>query len=305
MPSKIEYVDETWNPVTGCTKVSPGCENCYAERMARRLAGRFGYPEAPRHFDVTLHPNRLDEPLRRKKPTRYLVCSMGDLFHADVPFSFITRVWMTAAQTPQHTYLVLTKRPRMARWFVDTLHKETAATQPMRNVWLGVTVENQDEVWRVDELLKVPAALHWVSLEPMLGPIEIPNHYLDPGEVDSGGFTPWDAPIAIEGPGPVLDLVVLGGETGPGARPCRPDWVRKVRDDCVAAGVDFFFKNWGGWHPAVWLTEDGDIAAIKAEYDNSEDVFGDEEYMLPVPRGQKSGRVLDGLTWDEMPETDV
>ena len=309
MPSKIEYVDETWNPVTGCTKVSPGCENCYAECMARRLAGRFGYPEAPRHFDVTLHPDRLDEPLRRKKPTRYLACSMGDLFHEDVPLEAIRGAWEIMARSRQHTFLVLTKRPTKMWSFITEYLKFYV---PPKHIWLGVTVESQDQMWRVEELLKIPATKRWVSLEPMLGTVDMHKFLLlrtitdfrvdEVSLMPTGNFELGGAVMESMRVESGLDWVVLGGETGPGARPCHPDWVRKVRDDCAAAEVPFFFKNWGGWHPAIWLTDDGDIACIKAEYDNSEDVFGDGEYMLPVPHGQKSGRLLDGRTWDEMPE---
>jgi len=277
----IEYVDETWNPVTGCTKVSAGCENCYAERMARRLAGRFGYPEAPHHFDVTLHPERLDEPLKRGKSTRYLVCSMGDIAHMAVPLAYQLRMWATMMKARQHTFLLLTKRPqqlgRIVDWLKVRLQILGMDEEPLPNVWPGVTVESQDEMWRVEELVKIPGARHWVSAEPCLSALD---------------FTPWLDQ---------LDWVILGGETGPGARPMHPDWARRVRDDCVAADTDFFFKNWGGWHPAVWLTECGDIAVISAEHDNSEDIFGDGQYMLPVPRGSKSGRVLDGRKWNEIP----
>ena len=277
MPSKIEYVDETWNPVTGCTKVSPGCENCYAERMARRLAGRFGYPEAPYHFDVTLHPDRLDEPLRRKKPTRYLVCSMGDLFHDDVPLAHLASVFGVAIAADWHTFLILTKRPKRMREFVSHLEAKTGLSlRSFGNIWPGVTVENQDEMWRVEELLKIPGAKHWVSGEPCLSMMD---------------FTPWlDR----------LDWLVLGGETGPGARPCHPDWVRQVRDDCVAAGVDYFFKGWGAWLPATQyldaLSEYGyhDISKSKT-------IWLDNETVYRVGK-KAAGRLLDGRTWDEMPE---
>jgi len=286
MSTGIEYVDETWNPVTGCTKISLGCTNCYAARMAKRLAGRFGYPEKPHEFDVTFHPDKLEEPLHWHKPRVVFVCSMGDLFHEDVETTFLQEIFSMMQTCNNHVFLVLTKRPKamaefMAWWLYAYRIGEkdgSSIEQVLPNVWLGVTIETQDEMWRVEELLEIPAAKHWVSAEPCLSTLD---------------FTPWLDQ---------LNWLVLGGETGPRARPMHPDWARQVKDDCVAAGVPFYFKNWGGWHPAVWLTEDGDIAAIRAEHDNSEDVFGDRTYMLPVPRRQKSGRTLDGQQWNEMPD---
>ena len=356
MPSKIEYVDETWNPMSGCTKISPGCTHCYAERMARRLAGRFGYPEAPHHFDVTLHPDRLDEPLRRKKPTRYLVCSMGDLFHEDMEYEWLDKVFAVMGCRQRHTYLVLTKRPQLMKKYLlaergggrDTRDKIDEASWdefgwgdpwsdsitelwPLPNVWPGVTVENQDETWRVDELVKIPAAKHWVSLEPMLGPVDLIAGV--PCCVCHGtgeGLGDTDCPVCYgDGYERRLDWVVLGGETGPGARPCNPGWVRKVRDDCVAAGVDFFFKGWGAWIPIGeeppdtdiqgdhgFLSMSGIVKGTRIEYVDGQGKLRDtnelSDFNLPndwalIARvGKKAaGRLLDGQTWDEMPETDV
>jgi protein gp37 len=177
--TKIEWADRVWNPVTGCTKVSEGCRNCYAERMARRLAGRCGYPGQPNQFNVTLHPGRLDEPLKWKKPCRIFVDSMGDLFHEDVPVAFIWRVWYIMHQTPQHTYMILTKRAeRMNRvlsiWLKDTFSADIS--WPFPNVWLGVSVEDQKTAnERIPWLLKTPAAVRFVSCEPLLGPVNLEN----------------------------------------------------------------------------------------------------------------------------------
>jgi len=240
--TKIEWTDVVWNPVTGCTKVSEGCQNCYAERMAKRLAGRCGYPEED-PFRVTLHPDRLNEPLKWKKPRRVFVCSMGDLFHEDVPLEFIGKVLCLARSLPEHTFIFLTKRPirmRSALLAWDMTGKTNGI--PSSHLWFGVTCENQkaaDE--RIPILLDTPAAVRFISIEPMLEEI--------------------DLNVAL----PLLDWVIVGGESGPKARPMDPDWVREIRDRCLSAKVPFFFKQWGG--------------VIK----------------------KRNGRVLDGRTWDQMP----
>lgn len=186
MGTKIEWADEVWNPITGCSPISAGCKNCWARRMAKRLAGRYGYPEAPHQFDVTLHPERLEQPLQWHKPRHVFVCSMGDLFHRDVSSGHTQRVFQQIAQTPQHTYLILTKRPhRMKMFFVNNtdvngyLHMWNGykAKRPFPNTWLGVSVENQktaDE--RIPLLLQIPAAVRFVSYEPALGPIDITRY---------------------------------------------------------------------------------------------------------------------------------
>lgn len=233
------YVPETWNPETGCTPVSKGCINCYAERMARRLAGRYGYPEAPNHFKVTLHPDRMAEPLRWRKPRFCFVCSMGDLFHEDVPGRFINDPWCVMRNTPQHTYVVLTKRPaRLLRWTETAANAKTWPIDEIwsDNIWLGVTAENQETAdKRIPELLKIPAAVRFVSCEPLLGPIDLKPYLKD------------------------LDWVIVGGETGPGWR-CFPEhemeftmrqrmnhWyyacIKSILIQCRDAGVPFFGKK--------------------------------------------------------------
>jgi len=246
--TKIEWTDVTWNVVTGCSKVSAGCANCYAERMAKRLAGRCGYPkENP--FAVTFHPDRLEMPMRLKKPSRIFVNSMGDLFHPEVKGEWLSQVFSAMANAhwiKGHTFSVLTKRPERMKSVIEeigenlaeqrkgvknpdgsTTHKVTF-TFPLKGVELGVSVEDQktaDE--RIPILLQTPAAMRFVSYEPALGP------------------------VVFNGPagGGKIDLIIMGGETGPGARPMNPEWARKVRDDCAAAGVPFFFKGWGEWAP--------------------------------------------------------
>ena len=233
MPTKIEWTDETWNPITGCKKVSDGCKNCYAERMAKRLAGRYGYP-ADDPFKPTLHEDKLDVPLKWKKPRRIFVCSMGDLFHEDVHRETILRVWKTMAESPQHTFQVLTKRPErmmyiLEQWMHPALRLSLVDhTWPLPNVWLGVTAENQETAdQRIPILLNTPAAVRFVSCEPLLGPVD-----LHPG---------WLLPISPTTS--KLNQVIVGGESGPGARPMNPDWARSIRDQCKAAGVPFFMKQ--------------------------------------------------------------
>jgi protein gp37 len=296
MPTKIEWTDETWSPVTGCTKVSAGCKNCYAERGAKRFAGRFGYPEN-NPFAVTLHPNRLDQPLRWRKPRKVFVCSMGDLFHRDVPDEYIAAVFGVMAASPSHTFQLLTKRPeRMCEWFQWIENKirvgatpasaesnpvfacgkfaaeefskkrnRVAAANvlflghvfgfdphdywPLPNVWLGTSAEDQatlDE--RVPYLLRCPAAVLFVSLEPLLGPVDLMRLSIEiPGTIapDDG----WKDVAIGKHLARNLDWVIVGGETGPGARPMDPDWARSIRDQCRAAGVAFFMKQMAGKAP--------------------------------------------------------
>ena len=230
--SKIEWTDKTWNPVTGCTKISPGCIHCYAERMAKRLAGRFGYPAAPHEFDVTLRPDRLQQPLGWAKPRRVFVCSMSDLFHHEVPFRFQEDVWTVMASCRQHIFQVLTKRPRLMSQAVSALVNRGSGI--LDNVWAGASIENQEQAdKRIPALLQTPAAVRFVSLEPLLGPIDL--------------CRPWGQGIGelmIES----LDWVIVGGESGPGARPMDPQWARDILRQCADAGLPCFMKQMG----SVW-----------------------------------------------------
>jgi protein gp37 len=230
MPTKIEWTQESWNPLSGCTKISTGCRNCYAERMAKRLAGRFGYPEQPDHFKVTLHPDKLDQPYKWKKPRMIFVCSMGDLFHFDVPDDYIEEIVDVIIDNPQHIFQILTKRPSFI-W--------PALFEDVPNVWLGVTAENQqaaDE--RIPWLLKTPAAVRFVSVEPMLGPVDLKRINYKPGY--HRNYLSYFNPTAER-----LDWVICGGETGPGARPMKAKWALDLSWDCAVAGVPFFFKKPG------------------------------------------------------------
>ena len=247
--SKIEWTDVTWSPITGCTKISPGCQNCYAERMSKRLAGRCGYPkENP--FAVTLHPDKLGEPLKWKKPRRVFVCSMGDLFHEDVPFWVIDDVIDICDRASQHTFLILTKRIERAYGYFDSTSNRVEAFEKA-GCWLGITAENQamaDERWPI--LLQIPAAVRFVSVEPMLGPVDV-GKYLGmvsgcqthcPTTKNACRLHSWECSDAHDNR-KGIDWVICGGESGPGARPAKIEWIRDLKNQCVTAGVPFFLKQ--------------------------------------------------------------
>ena len=230
--SKIEWTDATWNPVTGCNKVSPGCKRCYAERLSKRLKAT-GMAKYRNGFAVTLHPDTLEMPLHWRKPRSIFVNSMSDLFHLEVSDDFIAEVFDVMARAHWHRYQALTKRPERVASLNSLLPWPA-------QIWQGVSVENVDYTHRIDLLRETNAAVKFLSLEPLLGPL--PN-------------------LNLEG----IDWVIVGGESGPGARPMQPDWARDIRDQCLDAGVPFHFKQWGG-------------------------VFK-----------KRNGRELDGRTWDETP----
>ena len=259
--SKIEWTEKTWNPASGCTKISDGCKNCYAETMAKRLKA-MGIKEYENGFAVTLHPSRLREPLERKKPTMYFVCSMGDLFHEDVPFEFIYKIWVVMINSSQHTFQVLTKRPdRMFEFIsvyapVRAMTGETYGTDFLpKNIWLGVTAENQEQAdKRIPILLDTPAVLRFVSIEPMLSGIDL-KKYLVGYKCFSCGYEALGSPRKCPSCGrselgdkyfsSAIDWVIVGGETGTGARPLQYEWVKDIQEQCKAAHIPFFFKKWG------------------------------------------------------------
>ena len=230
--SAIEWTEATWNPVTGCTKVSNGCRNCYAERMTRRLKA-MGQPNYLSGFKVKTHKNVLALPLRWKKSRRVFVNSMSDLFHEKVPVKFILEVFQIMSMTPQHSFQVLTKRS-------ENLRKLNQVICWPDNVWMGVTVESSDYLFRIEDLRNTSAKIKFISFEPLLGRIR---------KVDLQG----------------IDWVIVGGESGPRARPMSSSWVEEIRDQCVKAKTLFFFKQWGGFNK------------------------------------KKTGRILNSRTWDEMP----
>jgi protein gp37 len=209
----IEWTDRTWNPATGCNKVSPGCTHCYAEAITKRFTQNF-----PQGFDLTLHPERLQEPMRWRTPSRIFVNSMSDLFHEEVPISFLRDVFEVIRQTPHHIYQVLTKRHERLPQLVNELEWH-------ENIWLGVSVENQKYVQRVDYLRQVPAKVRFLSCEPLLGALEL--NLTD------------------------IHWVIVGGESGIKHRPMQVEWAQSIRDQCQEAGVAFFFKQWGGRTPKI------------------------------------------------------
>ncbi|MBF0474413.1 MAG: phage Gp37/Gp68 family protein [Deltaproteobacteria bacterium] len=211
--TKIEWTEATWNPVTGCTKISEGCTHCYAERMSRRLR-LMGQPNYINGFELTLHPHVLPMPLKWQKPKSIFVNSMSDLFHRDIPFDFISQTFGVMAKAYWHRFQVLTKRAERLAELAGTLFWPD-------NVWMGVTVEHSSRVSRIDYLREVPAAVRFLSLEPLLGPLP---------DLDLAG----------------IDWVILGGESGPGARPMEKSWVIDIQEQCHRANVPFFFKQWGG-----------------------------------------------------------
>jgi protein gp37 len=230
--SSIEWTDATWNPVTGCTEVSPGCDHCYARTFAMRWHGVVGHPYE-RGFEVVLRPERLEQPLAWRRPRRIFVNSMSDLFHAQVPEAFIRDVFATMRRAPQHLFQILTKR-------ADRLERVIGRINVPENVWIGVSVESEAFYSRIRHLQRVQAPVKFLSCEPLLGPMTA---------------------LPLDG----IDWVIVGGESGGGARPMDASWVRSIHRQCEARRVPFFFKQWGG------------------------------------PNKKRTGRLLDGRTWDEMP----
>lgn len=234
--SSIEWTEATWNPVTGCTKISPGCKFCYAERMAMRLKA-MRQPRYRDGFKVTLQDDLVELPLRWREPRMIFVNSMSDMFHRDIPVEFIQRCFETMRIAKQHTFQILTKRPERV--------VELASDLPWpSNIWMGTSVESVDYTDRIHELQKVPAKVRFLSVEPLLGPIP---------------------QLPVRG----IGWVIVGGESGPGARAMEVDWVRQIRDRCIRYSVPFFFKQWGGVQKS------------------------------------RTGRILDGRTWDEFPSQSV
>jgi protein gp37 len=218
--SAIEWTDATWNPVTGCTRITAGCDNCYALRFSERFRGVPGHP-FERGFDLTLRPERIKQPLSWRRPRMIFVNSMSDLFHKEVPRPFIDRVFVTMERADWHTFQVLTKRSSLMR---DYLRARYADRAPPSNIWFGVSVEQEQAKSRIDHLRAAPAAVRFLSIEPLIGAV---------GAVDLTG----------------IHWVIVGGESGPGSRPMAEDWVREVLAQCEAQNVAFFFKQWGGIRP--------------------------------------------------------
>lgn len=218
--TSIEWTDATWNPVTGCTKISAGCDHCYAERFSERFRGTRGHPFET-GFDLTLRPERLDQPLRWRQPRMIFVNSMSDLFHKEIPTEFIERVFDTMEAASWHTFQILTKRSSLMRNF---LRRRYGAQRGPLHMWFGVSIEDGTKLSRVRHLREAPAGVRFLSIEPLIGPV---------GRLDLTG----------------IDWVIVGGESGPGARPMEKDWACEIRDQCQENDVAFFFKQWGGLRP--------------------------------------------------------
>lgn len=353
--TKIEWTEETWNPIAGCDKVSAGCKNCYAIGMAWRLkhmphmkelygplVGKSAGGAVNWTGKIGFNEKALMAPLERKKPTRYFVNSMSDLFHDGVPFDYIDKVFAVMAACPQHTFQVLTKRPeRMVEWFKGKLarviteleliaddylesgHGEVMYERlsevaykltlgenwPLPNVWVGVSVEDQKSAdARIPLLLRVPAAVRWLSCEPMLGAVDLQQYIaFNPLEkycTDCGdpAVTPCDhSDCKLKR----INWVVCGGESGHGSRPMHPEWARGLRDQCKEAGVPFFFKQWGDWS----AVEPGNPLEVFID-DNEQwlpatgrKIFsGDKVWRMRRVGKHKAGRELDGVLWDEYPQ---
>lgn len=342
--TRIEWTDATWNPITGCSVVSPGCTNCYAMRLAgarlQHHPSRAGLTRATKARpvwtgDVRFNEQWLDQPLRWKRPRRIFVCAHGDLFHESIPIEWIDKVFAVMALTPQHTFQVLTKRPeRMRRYFdgrrrsklrvsdalailphgksedehdaaCEALDLFDVLGKPQPNIWLGVSVEDQaraDE--RIPLLLDTPAAVRWISAEPLLGPVDLTN--LDPtGHAKVAKAHGWSAIWKGNSIGrPWLDWVVAGGESGPGARPMHPDWARSLRDQCQAASVAFHFKQWGDWAPSSLGVSVAHASSMEVELRGGDwrtpISLGGPDIMNRVGK-KTAGRLLDGREWNEWP----
>lgn len=326
----IEWTDATWNVVTGCAKVSQGCKNCYALRDWPRLAANPKTVYFGREFtDVRCHSERLEIPMRWTKPRRIFVNSMSDLFHPDVPDFFIDQVFAVMARARHHTFQVLTKRPDRMREYLNTRDRtesilfascsvpccamEWIREWPLPNVWLGVSVEDQDAAdERIPLLLQTPAAVRWISAEPLLGPINL-SRYLSPRQTVNPDGYGGDVGVGWTTDFTTLDWVIAGGESGPKARPMHPVWARSLRDQCAAAGVPFHFKQWGEWAPSAPANY---CQVTKKRWSHESFCWADEfnayNPIKPSPShlpmhtvyrvGKRAaGRLLDGVQHDEYP----
>ena len=341
----IEWTDATWNPITGCSVVSPGCTNCYAMKLAgTRLAhheSRAGLTRETKGGpvwtgEVRFNEQWLDQPLRWKKPRMIFVCAHGDLFAENVPDAWIDQVFAVMALAPQHTFQVLTKRAKRMREYLsyvsqtpsrrtsiyalaarmmrdDDPRKRTAPPNlPLPNVWLGVSVEDQkraDE--RIPDLLATPAAVRWISAEPLLGPVSLDDIAIPRPELCASVI--WSALRGWGGAPSRINWVVVGGESGPGARPMHPDWARSIRDQCAQANVPFLFKQWGNWLPV--LDRDNDDPDWRSGYTDLREqnraiinlaggmgFHGERVHVVENVGKARAGRLLDGVEHNGFPE---
>ncbi len=344
--SLIEWTDATWNIITGCTLVDEGCRHCYAAHLIANWPALGNHPsrkglarnnaagEAKFTGEVRFNEAWLDQPLRWKKPRRIFVCAHGDLFHENVPDEWIDRVFAVMALCPHHTFQVLTKRPNRAWEYLigatcdgarrfnvarkagdlfgdEADAKASNALWPLPNVWLGTSISDQSSAdLRIPHLLACPAAVRFVSAEPLLGPVDLTN-IERPAWPGTHIFSALDCDVDLEDDewgGATIDWVIVGGESGPKARPMHPDWARGLRDQCVAAGVAFFFKQWGEWAPTERSDEIDARITMPGQNINlwawPDGVTRDSWRYGPVSvrvGKARAGRLLDGVTWDQMP----
>ncbi|WP_028029916.1 phage Gp37/Gp68 family protein [Gemmobacter nectariphilus] len=336
----IEWTDATWNPITGCSIVDAGCTNCYAMQLAgtrlRNHPSRAGLTRVsggrPKWTgEVRFNEQWLDQPLRWTRPRMIFVCAHGDLFHEAVPDEWIDQVFAIMADCPQHTFQVLTKRPeRMASYLTTRragkslqppigggllgYHPFNSEILPPRNIWIGTSISDQASAdLRIPHLLATPAAVRFLSAEPLLGPVDL--RAVDPG-IACGAWCKGGCGVSGDNEcgreSPSLDWVIVGGESGPGARPMHPDWARSLRDQCVAAGVPFFFKQWGEWESVYDRDrDDPDWRNVPKAGDRyrkrwlnlagGQGFHGDKLNMMKRIGKRAAGRLLDGRTWDQMP----
>ena len=317
----IEWTDATWNPTAGCSIVSPGCTNCYAMKVAYRLQHNPDPNVAGKYAGLTtkvngrpvwtgrvrLWPPTLAMPLKRKRPTAYFVDSQSDLFHETLPDDDIDRVFAVMARCPQHTFQILTKRAARMRDFLGdpaarraawARHADAATVEargwPLPNVWLGVSVDDQpraDE--RIPALLATPAAVRFLSCEPLLGPVDLTRV----------GNPPRNALARPAGAGERIDWVIAGGESGPDARPMHPSWPRELRDQCAANDAAFFLKQWGAWAPADAVERPGTTVLVQPDGDRGGDPSDPDTARMARAGKKRTGRTMDGRTWDQRPST--
>ncbi len=336
--TKIEWSEATWNPITGCSVVSPGCTNCYAMRLAgtrmKNHPSRAGLTVDTKagpvwNGQVRLNEDWLTQPLQWQRPRMIFVCAHGDLFHESVPDEWIDRVFAVMALAPRHTFQVLTKRSRRMREYMKGLSCDGARRfqvakagcreankrgfdgdliesrivdlgWPLPNVWLGVSVEDQkraDE--RIPDLLDTPAAVRWISAEPLLGPVDLERVRTQDGGTYNALHTFLDPDEALLHD--TLDWIIASGESGPGARPMHPDWARSLRDQCAAAGVAFFFKQWGEWAPDDdgWQPRNAPLQFVRM---NSAGEWTEGGQGLSKVGKSRAGRLLDGIEHNAFPK---
>jgi protein gp37 len=305
--NKISWTDQTWNPIVGCSKVSDGCQNCWSERAARLHY----HDDFPNGWDghVKLFPERLEQPLHWRKPRKIAVGLMGDWCHEDIPCSFQEQIFRTAISAPQHIFQFLTKRPLIMSQLVPPMMNRICGPHWImpKNIWLGVSVENQktaDE--RIPLLLQTPAAVRFVSAEPLLGSIKLTRHHAwCPTHDYEGGFCTGACPDRR-----YLDWLIIGGESGPGARPMHPEWPRYLNDQCQSVGIPIHFKQWGEWAPLGWQHEmprkmdawiwcDGTFHIVDG-HEMPSDMRG--AFLMRRVGKKAAGRLLDDKEWLQFPE---